>query len=50
MLMGFIGCPPKIAPYQIVHPIKGASSRILRQEFPELYQITKCLLHIRHQQ
>ncbi|MEY4520806.1 MAG: hypothetical protein RLZZ499_3406, partial [Cyanobacteriota bacterium] len=32
----FIGCSPKIAPYQIAHRIKGASSRILRQEFPEL--------------
>ena len=35
----FIGCPPKIAPYQIVHRLKGASSRILRQEFPELLKL-----------
>ena len=35
----FTGCPPKLAPYQIVHLIKGASSRILRQEFPELLKL-----------
>jgi putative transposase len=35
----FLGCPPKIAPYQIAHRIKGATSRILRQEFPELLRM-----------
>ena len=34
-----IGFPPKIAPYQIVHRLKGASSRIRRQEFPELLKL-----------
>ena len=28
--------PPTIAPYQIVHRIKGYSARVLREEFPWL--------------
>lgn len=30
----FINCPPTIAPYQIIHRIKGRTARFLRQEFP----------------
>jgi putative transposase len=41
----FLGCPPTIAPYQIVHRIKGASSRILRQEFPELMKMPSLWTH-----
>ncbi|MGL5871892.1 MAG: IS200/IS605 family transposase [Xenococcaceae cyanobacterium] len=41
----FLGCPPTIAPYQIVHRIKGASSRILRQEFPELLKLPSLWTH-----
>lgn len=32
----FAEFPPTLAPRQIMHRIKGASSRILRQEFPWL--------------
>lgn len=32
----FASYPPTIAPYQIMHRLKGASSRRLRQEFPSL--------------
>jgi putative transposase len=41
----FLGCPPTIAPYQIVHRIKGASSRVLRQEFPELLKLPSLWTH-----
>ena len=30
----FINCPPTIAPYQVIHRIKGRTARCLRQEFP----------------
>jgi putative transposase len=30
----FVNCPPTIAPYQIIHRIKGRTARFLRQEFP----------------
>lgn len=30
----FINCPPTIAPYQVIHRIKGRTARFLRQEFP----------------
>ena len=32
----FVSFPPTIAPYQIMHHLKGATSRQLRQEFPHL--------------
>lgn len=35
----FISCPPTIAPHQIMFRIKGASSRILREEFPHLLKL-----------
>lgn len=31
----FINCPPTIAPYQVIHRVKGRSARYLRQEFPD---------------
>ncbi len=35
----FLNCSPDLAPYQIMHRIKGASSHALRQEFPELLKL-----------
>ncbi len=35
----FISCPPTLAPHQIMFRIKGASSRILRKEFPHLLKL-----------
>lgn len=35
----FISCPPTLAPHQIMFRIKGASSRLLRQEFPHLLKL-----------
>jgi len=35
----FISCHPLIARYQIMFRIKGASSRILRKEFPHLLKL-----------
>lgn len=35
----FLGCPPSIAPDQIMFRIKGYSSRVLRQEFPHLLKM-----------
>lgn len=35
----FISCPPTIAPHQVMFRIKGASSRILRKEFPHLLKL-----------
>ncbi len=35
----FISCPPTIAPHQIMFRIKGASSRLLRKEFPHLLKL-----------
>ena len=32
----FASFPPTIAPYQIMHRIKGTTSHILREEFPHL--------------
>ncbi|MGL4609038.1 MAG: IS200/IS605 family transposase [Trueperaceae bacterium] len=32
----FIGVDPEVAPNQIMHALKGYTSRILRQEFPDL--------------
>ena len=34
----FISCPPKYSPAHLINAIKGASSRRLRNEFPELKQ------------
>ena len=31
----FINCPPTLAPYQIMHRIKGRSAHYLRKEFPD---------------
>jgi putative transposase len=35
----FISCPPTLAPHQIMFRIKGASSRLLRKEFPHLLKL-----------
>lgn len=35
----FLNCPPDIAPTQLMHRIKGATARKLRQEFPELLKL-----------
>jgi putative transposase len=32
----FVECPPTLAPRQVMHRIKGASSHALRKEFPFL--------------
>lgn len=32
----FVGVDPKIAPAQIAYRVKGATARVLRQEFPHL--------------
>lgn len=33
----FCSFPPTIAPYQIMHRIKGYTAHVLRREFPHLY-------------
>jgi len=35
----FIGVDPNVAPFQIVHALKSHTSRVLRQEFPELLRM-----------
>lgn len=35
----FISCPPTLAPHQVVHRIKGYTSRVLRQEFRHLLKL-----------
>lgn len=35
----FLSCPPSIAPDQVMFRIKGYSSRVLRQEFPQLLKM-----------
>lgn len=35
----FINCPPSLAPFQIMHRIKGATSHTLRKEFPSLMKL-----------
>jgi putative transposase len=35
----FISCPPTLAPHQVVHRLKGYTSRVLRQEFPHLLKL-----------
>lgn len=35
----FISCSPILAPHQVMFRIKGASSRILRKEFPHLLKL-----------
>jgi putative transposase len=32
----FLNCPPTLAPFQIMHRIKGHTARVLREEFKEL--------------
>ena len=32
----FLNCPPTIAPYKVMHKVKGCTARYLRQEFSEL--------------
>jgi putative transposase len=32
----FLNCPPTLAPFQIMHRIKGYTARVLREEFKEL--------------
>lgn len=34
----FLNCPPTIAPYQVMHRVKGYTARFIRSEFPELKQ------------
>lgn len=34
-----LNCPPEIAAHQIMHRIKGATSRCLRKEFPHLLKL-----------
>lgn len=35
----FVNCPPTIAPYQIIHRVKGRSSHKLRERFPDLKKL-----------
>lgn len=35
----FVNCPPDIAPSQVMHRIKGATSHTLRKEFPVLLKL-----------
>lgn len=35
----FVSAPPKYSPAQLINTIKGASSRRLRNEFPELKEV-----------
>ena len=35
----FLNCPPTLAPYQVMHKVKGYTARYLRQEFPELLKL-----------
>ncbi|MCJ2543778.1 IS200/IS605 family transposase [Thermostichus vulcanus] len=35
----FLNAPPQIAPYQLMHRIKGATSHQLRKEFPSLLRL-----------
>ena len=35
----FLSCQPSIAPDQVMFRIKGYSSRVLRQEFPQLLKM-----------
>ena len=41
----FVNVPPDIAPHQVVKAIKGRSSRLLRQEFPELLKLPSLWTH-----
>lgn len=35
----FVSCPPTISPHKVVQLIKGGSSKILREKFPQLKKI-----------
>lgn len=35
----FLNCPPILAPNEIMHQLKGATSRILRQKYPHLQRM-----------
>ena len=35
----FVSCPPKISVHQIVKRFKGATSNVLRKEFPQLLKL-----------
>lgn len=35
----FLNCPPTLAPYQVMHKVKGYTACYLRQEFPELMKL-----------
>ena len=35
----FLNCPPTLAPYQVIHKVKGYTAGYLRQEFPELMKL-----------
>ena len=41
----FVNAPPNVAPHQVVKAIKGRSSRLLRQEFPELLKLPSLWTH-----
>lgn len=35
----FLNCPPTIAPYQVMHKVKGYTAKYLREEFSELLKL-----------
>lgn len=35
----FLNCLPTLAPYQVMHKVKGYTSHSLRREFPELLKL-----------
>lgn len=41
----FVNVPPNIAPHQVVKAIKARSSRLLRQEFPQLLKLPSLWTH-----
>lgn len=41
----FVNVAPKCAPHQVVKAIKGRSSRLLRQEFPQLLKLPSLWTH-----
>lgn len=41
----FVNVPPNVAAHQVAKAIKGRSSRLLRQEFPELLKLPSLWTH-----
>ena len=41
----FVNVPPNVAAHQVVKAIKGRSSRLLRQEFPQLLKLPSLWTH-----